>query len=152
MNSKDQLIYSVCQHFLASFPIIFANSFFFLILGLVLFIRRGIWIVSKALIIWCGTGTIRAWKTILEIAKLVKTIIRLSRVRFQNCQFQHTLCAGNDFEEVTFFYSVVIWEISTKNLNCFITNINAPHTRLPLEPYSVLLFPLFHVLSDLFQS
>ena len=35
---------------------------------------------------WLGTGAIRAWKTIFDIAKLLKTIIPLSRVRFRNHQ------------------------------------------------------------------
>ena len=51
------------------------------VLGLELFDKREVWIVSKATITWVGTGATRAWKTIFEIAKLLKTTIRPSRVR-----------------------------------------------------------------------
>ena len=53
------------------------------ILGLELFHKKEVWIVSKALITWIDTGAIRAWKITFEIAKLLKTTIRPSRVMFQ---------------------------------------------------------------------
>ena len=62
------------------------------VLGLELFHKKEVWIVSKALITWIGTGAIRAWKIIFEIAKLLKTTIRPSRVMFRYRQGFNTLC------------------------------------------------------------
>ena len=42
------------------------------------------WIVSKALIIWLGTVTIRTWKNIFDIAKIIKTTTLPWRVGFRN--------------------------------------------------------------------
>ena len=54
--------------------------------------KKEVWIFPKALITWVGTGALRAWKTIFEIAKLLKTIICPSRVRFWYHQRFNTLC------------------------------------------------------------
>ena len=62
------------------------------ILGLELFHKKEVWIISKALITWVGTGAIRAWKTIFDIAKLWKTTIRPSIVRFRYRQRFNILC------------------------------------------------------------
>ena len=43
---------------------------------------------------WVGTGAIRAWKIIFEIAKLLKTTIRSSRVRFWNRCSSNPLCTS----------------------------------------------------------
>ena len=39
-----------------------------------------------------GTVAIRAWKAIIDIAKLLKTTILSSRARFQNRQSFSTVC------------------------------------------------------------
>ena len=62
------------------------------ILGLELFHKKEVWIFSKALITWVTTGAIRTWKTIFEIAKLLKTTNQPSRVRFRYRQRFNTLC------------------------------------------------------------
>ena len=51
------------------------------ILGLVLFHKIEVSIVSKALKIWLGTVTVRAWKTIICIAKLLKTSVLEATLR-----------------------------------------------------------------------
>ena len=56
------------------------------ILGLVLFHKKEVCVVSKALIMWIGTVDIRAWRIIFDIAKFLKTTFLLSRVRFWNRQ------------------------------------------------------------------
>ena len=92
MNFEDYLLYSVCQRFLglhSQISLQRASCFF---LGLELFHKKEVWIVSKSLITWVGTGTIRAWKTIFEIAKLLKITIRHSRVRFRYRHRFNTLC------------------------------------------------------------
>ena len=68
-------IYFVYQHFYISCPKVFGNSFMFYF---------GISLVTKAVIMWLGTGVYRAWKTSFDIGTLLKTIILSSRVRFWN--------------------------------------------------------------------
>ena len=104
-HSWKQWSYSLFTHELWRLFTLFRLSTFFrppfsyllwkflcFILGLELFHKKEVWIVSKALITWVGTGAIRAWKTIFEIAKLLKTTIRPSRVRFRCRQRFNTLC------------------------------------------------------------
>ena len=92
MNFEDYLLYSICQYFLGLPSHIFCRRVLCFILGLKLFDKKEVCIVSKALITWVGTAAIRAWKTIFEIATLLRTTIRLSRVRFWYCQRFNTLC------------------------------------------------------------
>ena len=89
---EDYLLYSVCEHFLGLHSHILLQRVVCFILGLELFHKKEVWIVFKILIMWIGTGAIRAWKTIFEIAKLLKTTIRPSRVRFPCRQRFNTLC------------------------------------------------------------
>ena len=71
-----------------------------------------VWIVSKVLMMWPGTGAISAWKTSFDIAKLLKATILPSRVRFRNRQSFSTV--GNNFEEVRFFfYRAAVLEVTT---------------------------------------
>ena len=94
-HSWKQSSYSLFTHELWGLFTLFCISIFlrppfsyllqrvlYFILGLELFHKKEVWIVSKALITWVGTGAIRAWKTIFEIAKLLKTTICSSRVKF----------------------------------------------------------------------
>lgn len=84
-------------------------------LGLDLSHKKEIWI-------WIGTGTIRAWRIIFKIEKLFKNNYSSFKSEIlKSLEFQHTLHVGNDFEEVAFFYSAVVSETSTQNLNGFIT-------------------------------
>ena len=63
------------------------QRFLCFILRLELFHKKDVSIVSKVLIAWVGNGSIRAWKIIFQIPKILKTIIPPSRARFRNCQF-----------------------------------------------------------------
>ena len=63
-------------------------------LELELFHEKEVWIVSKTLITWVGTGAIRAGKIIFEIAKFLKTTIHPSRVMFQYRQRFNKLCTS----------------------------------------------------------
>ena len=91
MNFEDYLLYFICQYFLGFHSHIFCRRVSRFILGLKLFDKK-VCTVSKALITWVGTGAIWAWKTIFEIATLLRTTIHLSRVRFWYCQGFNTLC------------------------------------------------------------
>ena len=79
------------------------------ILGLELFHKKEVWIVSKALITWVGTGAIRDWKIIFEIAKLLKTTIHPSRVKFRNPQSFNTLCK---------LETILRWKSKTRVTSC----------------------------------
>ena len=104
-HSWKQSSYSLFTHELWGLFTLFRMSAFFrppfsyllqrvlcFILGLELFHKKEVWIISKALITWVGTGAIRAWKTIFDIAKLWKTTIRPSIVRFRYRQRFNILC------------------------------------------------------------
>ena len=104
-HSWKQSSYSLFTHELWRLVTLFCMSAFFrslfshllqrvlcYILGLELFHKKEVWIISKALITWVGTKVIRAWKTIFEVAKLLKTTIRPSSMRFRYRQRFNTLC------------------------------------------------------------
>ena len=104
-HSWKQSLYSLFTYELLKLFTLFSMSTFFrlpfsyllqrvlcFILGLELFHEKEVWIVSKALITWVGTGAIRTWKIIFEIPKLLKATIRPSRVRFWYRQRFNTLC------------------------------------------------------------
>ena len=88
LHSWQQSSYSLFTHEIGRVVNLFRTSTFFrspsldflqivlcFILGLVLFHKIEVWIVSKALKIWLGTVAVRAWKTIICIAKLLKTSV-----------------------------------------------------------------------------
>ena len=74
------IIITINNFFEAPLPKVFACRFIFYF-GLVLYHKKKFRIVSKALIIWLGTGAIRALKTIFDIAKLLKQLFFLQIAR-----------------------------------------------------------------------
>ena len=91
MNFEDFTLFRMSTFFRPPFSCLLKGVLRF-ILGFQLFHKKEVWIISKTLNTWVGTGAIRAWKTIFEIAKLLKTTICPSRVRFRYCQRFNTLC------------------------------------------------------------
>ena len=94
LHSWQQSSYSLFTHEIGRVVNLFRTSTFFrspsldflqivlcFILGLVLFHKIEVWIVSKALKIWLGTVAVRAWKTIICIAKLLKSSVLEATLR-----------------------------------------------------------------------
>ena len=85
LHSWKQLSYNRFRHEIGRLVNLFRVSTFFrppslkflqivlcFILGIVLFHKKEVWIVFKALIMWLGTVAIRAWKNIFDLAKRLK--------------------------------------------------------------------------------
>ena len=127
------------------------QRFLCLILRIVFFHQKEVWMVSTALIGFVGNGAIRAWRNIFQISKPLETIIRPLRVMFQNHPGFNTICRSETilrklhFSFIPLLHKKLVPQILIASLQRYCTSYH----RLPLELVSGLLFPLFHISSNL---
>ena len=105
--------------------------------------QKKVWIVSKVLMMWLGTDTIKNCFWHCETFKNNYLYFKSEIVKLQ--EFHHSLHTGNNFGRVTFFlYCVLAWEVSTWDFNSFITQVNAFHiSDCQLNPFQGSYSPYF---------